>query len=61
MMPLEMLASPLMRNVFASVGMLAYGIPDKIVDEYVRMSESTCLASMYKFYKAIVAVSGPQS
>ena len=30
----------------AAVRMLAYGIPGDLVDEYVRMSETTCLMSM---------------
>ena len=33
----------------AAIRMLAYGIPGDLVDEYVRMSETTCLMSMYKF------------
>ena len=36
------------------VRMLAHGIPDGLLDEYVCMSESTCLASLYKFCKAVV-------
>ena len=40
--------------------MLAYEIPGDLVDEYVRMSESTCLLSMYNFWKAVVAVFGPE-
>ena len=40
--------------------MLAYGISDDLVDEYIHMSESTCLASLYMFYKAVVAVFGAE-
>jgi hypothetical protein len=36
--------------------MLAYGVVGNLVDEYMRMSESTCLASMYKFCKVVVQV-----
>ena len=31
----------------AAIHLLAYGIPGDLVDEYVRMSESTCLLSLY--------------
>ena len=39
--------------------MLAYGVPSDLIDEYVRMSDSTCLGSLYKFCKAVIAVFGP--
>ncbi|XP_073353555.1 uncharacterized protein [Aegilops tauschii subsp. strangulata] len=42
----------------AVIRMLAYGIPVDLVDEYVCMSESTCLLSLYNFCKAVVAVFG---
>jgi hypothetical protein len=38
--------------------MLAYGVAGNLIDEYLRMSESTCLESMYKFCKAVIAVFG---
>ncbi|XP_020176579.1 uncharacterized protein [Aegilops tauschii subsp. strangulata] len=44
----------------AAIRMLAYGIPDDLVDEYVRMSESTCLLLLYNFCKAVAAVFGPE-
>ena len=40
--------------------MLAYGVPGDLIDEYVRMSESTCLESLYKLCKAVIAVFGPE-
>ena len=44
----------------AAINILAYGIPSDIVDEYVRMSESTCLISLYSFCTAVVKVFGPE-
>jgi hypothetical protein len=44
----------------AAIRMLAYGISGDLVDEYVRMSESTCLLSMYSFCTAVVKAFGPE-
>ena len=37
---------------------LAYGVPADSADDYLRMAESTAIACMYKFCKAIIAVFG---
>ena len=58
--PLEWLASLLLSECTVMVRMLAYGIHGDIVDEYLRMSGSTCLASLYKFRKAVATVFGPE-
>jgi hypothetical protein len=39
----------------AAIRMLAYVVAD-LIDEYLRMSETTCLDSMYKFCKAVIVV-----
>jgi hypothetical protein len=44
----------------AAVRMLAYGVAGDLVDEYLRMSETICLESMYKFCAAVVQVFGPE-
>jgi hypothetical protein len=44
------------QNCSTAIRMLAYGAVDDLVDEYMRMSESTCIESMYKLYRAIIAV-----
>ena len=44
----------------AAIRMLAYGVPGDLIDEYVRMSESTCLESLYKFCKAVIVVFDPE-
>ena len=43
----------LLAEMHCSYSVLAYKIPCDLIDEYVRMSESTCLESMYRFCKAV--------
>jgi hypothetical protein len=43
------------QKCYAAIHMLAYGVAGDLIDEYLRMSESTCLESMYKFCKAVIA------
>jgi hypothetical protein len=38
--------------------MLTYGVAGDLVDEYMRMSESTYIKAMYYFCRAIIAVFG---
>jgi hypothetical protein len=40
----------------AAIRVLAYGVAVDLVDEYMRMSESTCIDSMYNFCRAIILV-----
>jgi hypothetical protein len=40
----------------ATIRMLAYGVISDLINEHLRMSESTSLESMYKFCKAMIAV-----
>ena len=42
----------------ADVRMLAYGVAGDHVDEYMHMSESTCLECMYMFCKVVIAGPG---
>ena len=42
----------------AAIRMLSYGVVADLVNECMRMSESTCLESMYKFCKVVVQVFG---
>ena len=39
------------QKCIAAIRMLTYGVAGDLVDEYLRMSESTCLESMYRFCK----------
>jgi hypothetical protein len=40
----------------AAIRMLAYGVAGDLIEEYLRMSESTCLESMYKFCRTVIEV-----
>ncbi|XP_051189866.1 uncharacterized protein [Lolium perenne] len=42
----------------AAICMLSYGMAADIFDEYLRMGESTCLETMYRFYRAVIDVFG---
>ncbi|XP_020170422.1 uncharacterized protein [Aegilops tauschii subsp. strangulata] len=44
----------------SAIQMLAYRVPSDLIDEYIRVSESTCLESMYMFCKTVIAVFGPE-
>ena len=43
----------------AAMRMIAYGAPIDVVDDYLRMSESTIIKSMYRFCRAVIGVFGP--
>jgi hypothetical protein len=43
----------------AAMRMIAYGTPGDAKDEYLRISHSTIIESMYGFCRAVVAVFGP--
>jgi hypothetical protein len=42
----------------AVIHMFPYGVVGDLVDECMRMSESTCVDSMHKFYRAVIEVFG---
>jgi hypothetical protein len=42
----------------ATVRQLAYGVPGDLIDDYMRMRESTCHEAMYWFCKDVIAVFG---
>ncbi|XP_071680083.1 uncharacterized protein [Lolium perenne] len=46
------------QKCYATIHMLSYGMSGDIFDEYLRMSESTCLESMYRFCRAVNALFG---
>jgi hypothetical protein len=43
-----------------AIRMHAYGVAGDLVDYYMRMSESTCIDSMYNFCRAIISVFGKE-
>ena len=57
---LERLVSPLIRNALPPSECLHTECPVISFDEYLCMSESTCLDSLYKFCKAVIVVFGPE-
>ena len=58
-MPPVSMASLLTRKCTDAIRMFAYGVAGNLVDEYLRVSESICLESMYRFCKSVVQVFGP--
>jgi hypothetical protein len=42
----------------AAVRQLAYGVSGDLIDDYMRMSESTCHEAMYRFCEDVIAVFG---
>jgi hypothetical protein len=40
----------------AAVRQFAYGVPGDLIDDYMRMSESTCYEAMYRFCEDVIAV-----
>ncbi|KAF5464601.1 hypothetical protein F2P56_014670 [Juglans regia] len=47
-----------LQKITAAIRMLAYGVTTDLMDEYVRIGESTARLSMKKFVKAIVSIFG---
>jgi hypothetical protein len=48
------------QKCLAAIQMLAYGVVGDLVDEYMRMSESRCIESMYNFCRPIILVFGEE-
>jgi hypothetical protein len=46
------------RKCSAAVRQLAYGVSGDLIDDYMRMSESTCHEAMYRFCEDVIAVFG---
>nr|XP_045090155.1 uncharacterized protein LOC123497597 [Aegilops tauschii subsp. strangulata] len=46
------------QKCIAAIRMLAYGVSGYLIEEYVCMSEPTCLESMYRFCKVVIVVFG---
>jgi hypothetical protein len=44
------------QKCLTAIRMLAYGVFGDLVDEYMRLSNSTCLDSMYKIFWAVIKV-----
>jgi hypothetical protein len=44
------------QKCFVAIRQVAYGVPGDLIDDYMRMSESTCHESMYRFYKDAIVV-----
>jgi hypothetical protein len=44
----------------AAIRMLPYGVAADLVDEYMRMSESICIESMYNFCRVIISIFGEE-
>jgi hypothetical protein len=38
------------------IRMITYGVDGDLLDEYLRMSETSCLESMYKFCRVVIVV-----
>ncbi|XP_012842624.1 PREDICTED: uncharacterized protein LOC105962832 [Erythranthe guttata] len=49
-----------LQKVIAAYRILAYGVPADILDDNIRIGESTAIESLHHFVKAIVAVFGEQ-
>ena len=47
--------SPL-QNMTAAIRMLAYGVAAYVIDDYVRIGESTAIESLQRFVSGIVAI-----